>query len=269
MADPVLAADLAELRSDFDDTFPTRDHGTDGWIGDTAHQEHTSGHNPDDTPGSLAEYSDSDTKPEVRAVDVDKDLNDPNVTMYDVIKKIIATVADARRLKYIIHAPVNGPLGANVPTQWKKSTNWKPERYTGDNPHDKHAHFSGDPNYDEDKSPWSSVRSFGMSWTDKVPPGSTDNDNRTYGACLTDVENIRNWDVASPTKAPGPGAPPAGSRLFLLHERVEKLDGWAADTTQQLDRIEALLQQLVDGATPLPTNPKNITGTFTGTITEE
>lgn len=160
MTTPVLTAALTRLRADFDAAFPARDRASDGWIGDAAHQAEVSGHNPDDTAGVTAEYADADTKPEVRAIDVDADLRTPGVTMYDVIRRILATPADLARLRYIIFCPPSGPFGANVPTIWSKSNGWAPRRYTGASPHNEHAHFSGDPLSDEDASPWS-VNGFG------------------------------------------------------------------------------------------------------------
>lgn len=159
---PVLTRNLAALRSGFDRRFPSRDRTSDGWIGDAAHQQEVSGHNPDDTPNVRAEYSDPDSTPEVRAIDVDRDLRDPSgLTLYDVITRILATPADLRRLRYIIHAPASGPLGADVPTIWSRNNGWKPAKYTGSNPHDKHGHLSGDPDYDDDDSPWS-VETIGV-----------------------------------------------------------------------------------------------------------
>ena len=145
MADPVLTKALTRLRGDFNARFPTRDKGTDGWIGDEAHQEHVSGHNPDDTEGSKSEYTDADTKAEVRAIDVDKDLRDAVVSMQAVINLILKTTNDLKRLKYIIF---NRQI-------WSKSNNWVVREYTGTNGHTEHAHFSGDPAYDEDASAWS------------------------------------------------------------------------------------------------------------------
>jgi hypothetical protein len=145
LATPTLARGLETLRANFNVRFPTRDKTTDGWIGDAAHQTHVSGHNPDDTPGSLAESSDADTKPEVRAIDVDKDLRDPEYTMLQVIQNMLKHPEDLKRLLYIIHKGII----------WAKSRGWAPAQYTGSNSHDEHAHLSGDPLYDEDTSPWS------------------------------------------------------------------------------------------------------------------
>lgn len=141
---PILTPALASLRNGFNLAFPLRDKESDGWIGDAAHQLEVSGHNPDDTPGVRAEYSDVDTIPEVRAIDVDADLRTPGVSMMDVIELTLRTPNDTRRLRYIIH---NG-------TVWSKSDGWLPRTYGGVNPHTRHAHFSGDPLYDNDSTPW-------------------------------------------------------------------------------------------------------------------
>lgn len=145
MASPVLTKALTRLRTDFNTIAPSRDKASDGWIGDEAHQQNTSGHNPDDTPGSKAEYSDSDSIPEVRAIDVDKDLRQTGLTMQQCINKILASSNDLRRLKYIIFNRVI----------WSKSDGWRPREYTGSNTHEQHGHFSGDPNADESNEGWS------------------------------------------------------------------------------------------------------------------
>jgi hypothetical protein len=146
-----LTTSLAALRRDLDAAFPTRDRKSDGTIGDAAHQASTSGHNPDDTPGSKAEYTDADTRPEVRAYDADNDLRDPRgVDFQQVIDAILATPADRDRLAYIIHRR----------RIWRKRTGWRREVYTGSSPHDEHGHFSGDPIHDENGAPWTSILSF-------------------------------------------------------------------------------------------------------------
>ncbi len=146
-----LTTSLAALRRDLNATFPNRDKSSDGTIGDKAHQESTSGHNPDDTPGSKPEYSDADSKQEVRAYDADNDLRDRRgVDFQQVIDRVLATPADRDRLAYIIHRR----------RIWKKRNGWRREVYTGSSPHDEHAHFSGDPIHDENGAPWTSILAF-------------------------------------------------------------------------------------------------------------
>jgi hypothetical protein len=64
-SDPLLEALFAE----FDKIAPSRDHASDGSIGDTAHQQEVSDHNPDET-GSVPIH-DADHLNEVHAIDVD------------------------------------------------------------------------------------------------------------------------------------------------------------------------------------------------------
>jgi hypothetical protein len=148
----VLTTSLTRLRNDFNDRFPSRDKASDGWIGDSAHEDTTSGHNPDESGGG--EYEDSDSKDEVRAIDLDDDLRDSGgVTMQQVLDRIIATPRDIQRLKYMIY---NRRIAS-------RSNGWRWQTYTGSNPHDKHGHISGDPAYDEDAAEFTSVTQIGGS----------------------------------------------------------------------------------------------------------
>jgi len=140
---------LDRMWNDWRDTFPASNRAEDGWIGDAAHQAETSGHNPDDTPGSRAEYSDADTIAEVRAIDKDARLNS-TITMQQVVDRMLATPGDLVRLRYIIF---NGYI-------WRKAGGWKRETYTGKDKHRTHAHFSGDPNFDEASAEWTSITHF-------------------------------------------------------------------------------------------------------------
>jgi hypothetical protein len=147
--EPRLTDSLALLRLAFDSRWPNRSRTSDGWIGDTAHQAEVSGHNPDDTAGVRAEYSDTDTIPEVRAIDVTRD--DATFDMHGVIDSILHTPADLTKLKYMIFER----------TQWSRSNGWKPVAYVGASAHDEHAHFSGDPAHDADTTEWLSVINYG------------------------------------------------------------------------------------------------------------
>lgn len=145
-----LTTSLTRLRSDFNTRFPDRDSSSDGWIGDQNHQQYASGHNPDES--GVPERYDSDSKDEVRAIDVDDDLRDDDgVTMQACVNELLACERDRKRLIYVIY---NRQI-------WSKSSGWVEEYYSGSNPHDKHAHFSGDPAYDEDDAPYTSILEAG------------------------------------------------------------------------------------------------------------
>lgn len=129
-----LTVGLTTWRAEINDAFPERDKTSDGWIGDAAHAVGTSGHNNENS--GHAEFNDHDGIDEVRAIDVDKDLKNPRYTMEQLIQWLVAL----------------GRAGAYLPFRyfifnkriWRKSTGWKTQTYNGPNPHDHHAHFSGD-----------------------------------------------------------------------------------------------------------------------------
>lgn len=124
---------------------PGRNHEQDGTIGDPAHMAGVSGHNPDDTPGVQAERQDTDSIPEVRAADVDA----RGIDMEAVVQGILhGPAAERDRLIYIIYRR----------RIWRKGGGWREEPYDGDDPHDTHAHYSGDPLSDEDGRPWTFAR---------------------------------------------------------------------------------------------------------------
>ena len=120
----VLVSCLQALREEFDETFPDRGRGSDGWIGDAAHQARDSDHNPDE-------------RGIVHAIDVTADLG-PGASMHDVIDVLLrhCRAGTEHRLTYMIYDR----------TIWSRSVGWRPAVYTGDNPHTKHAHFSASDN---------------------------------------------------------------------------------------------------------------------------
>jgi hypothetical protein len=109
-----LAPSLAKLREEFNAKYPKRDKSSDGWIGDSAHSSRTSDHNPD-------------SRGIVHALDVDKDLFPGSDAEFNAL---VEKVANDPRIKYTIwRRRIKNPGQA-----WRK--------YSGSNPHDKHAHFS-------------------------------------------------------------------------------------------------------------------------------
>lgn len=134
MTDWVLTKGLQNLRDQMNSAFPDRDKTSDGTIGDAAHQAETSGHNPDDTAGSRAEWNgDPDSTPEVRAWDMDSDLRSPGVTAQQVVDHIRHLPSVSSVLRYMIY---NRKI-------YKASNGWAAEDYTGPSAHTEHIHFSG------------------------------------------------------------------------------------------------------------------------------
>lgn len=132
MSDWVLIPCLKVLFAEFDRIAPSRDHASDGSIGDTAHQHEVSDHNPDET-GSVPIH-DADHLNEVHAIDVDDDLRVGDLTMEACVQFLLDRCRRGleKRLRYIIY---NRRI-------WSASSGWVQKAYTGASPHTEHAHFS-------------------------------------------------------------------------------------------------------------------------------
>lgn len=129
----VLTLGLQNLRRQVDATFPGRDKTSDGWIGNEAHQMHTSGHNPDDTAGSKPAWNgDPDTLPEVRAWDMDNDLG-PGVDAQDLVDHMRRLPGLSGVIRYMIYNR----------TMYHARDGYAPTPYAGDSPHTEHVHFEG------------------------------------------------------------------------------------------------------------------------------
>ena len=125
-----LANSLIQLRKQVNEAFPARDKSSDGSIGDAAHSQRASDHNPN-------------AAGVVTAIDVDRDLNDG----HDGRELVSALVAakDPRVIYIIFERQITMPGDI---------TRWRP--YTGQNAHNHHIHISVSVNkalYD-DASPW-------------------------------------------------------------------------------------------------------------------
>lgn len=131
-ADWHLVPCLAKLRDEFNAIAPGRDKTSDGTIGDTAHQQSVSDHNPDET--GAVPIRDADSSNEVHGLDVDVDLRTPGLTMEKIVQftRARCLAGTEKRLRYII-------FDRRI---WSASNGWREEPYRGANPHDHHAHFS-------------------------------------------------------------------------------------------------------------------------------
>ena len=120
---PKLSKAAAQLREQFDDTYPDRDRLSDGWIGDRKHSARKSDHNPDEQGW-------------VRAIDIDRDLHKggkPDL-MPDLVDQV-RLACKARTEKRISYIIFDGRICSPI-------LNWRWRKYTGANKHIKHAHFS-------------------------------------------------------------------------------------------------------------------------------
>src|SRR3954463_1582225 len=132
MADWVLIPCLKALFAEFDRIAPSRDHASDGSIGNTVHQEEVSDHNADEV--GKVPIHDADHVNEVHAIDVDNNLNESDLTMEKVVQFLLGRCRSGaeKRLRYIIY---NRRI-------WSANSGWVQKTYTGASPHTEHAHFS-------------------------------------------------------------------------------------------------------------------------------
>ncbi len=118
---PLLCKAGQQLRLQIDDTYPSRDKTSDGWLGDYRHSTRPSQHNPNQ-------------QGIVTALDVDRDLSGkkkPDL-MPDLADQIRLCAKSDKRIAYIIFA---GKIAS-------PRMGWRWRKYSGINPHDHHCHIS-------------------------------------------------------------------------------------------------------------------------------
>jgi hypothetical protein len=170
MAGWILVACLKELFAEFDRIAPGRDHASDGSIGDTAHQDEVSDHNPDET-GSVPIH-DADHTNEVHAIDVDNTLRVTGLSMETVVQFLLKRCRSGaeKRLRYIIY---NRRI-------WEADNGWRQRAYTGASPHTEHAHFSA--SYDTKKE--ASTASWHL---EDIPVALTADDKKWISAQIATI----------------------------------------------------------------------------------
>lgn len=180
-------------------------------VGDEAHKLHASDHNEDDTAGSKAAQSDSDSNPEHRAIDVKVDgVALTRDGMLAIINEVLADPKDRERLIYINFEN----------TQWSEKTDWKPID-NSDDPHPTHGHFSGKASKDEDGSPW---LGDDMSWNENLTAG-VDAGGGTYPA--------KDWLIGANWKA------------WDSWENTEILKAEQAEQTAMIQQLLTMVGELV------------------------
>lgn len=112
-------------------------------VGDKAHQQRSSDHNEDDTPGVRTPQTDSDNIPEHRALDL---MLGKTFTKERADSFVSRLLSDPSALKRLVHIIWHG-------NEWKKSNGWKKQIRTED-PHNDHVHVAGDAADDDNVSTW-------------------------------------------------------------------------------------------------------------------
>lgn len=125
-----IARSLDQLRNEIDAEWPERSTASDGWIGDAAHRERKSDHNPN-------------AAGVVTALDVTAPEG------HEVAERL--RQARDRRVKYMIS---NGWICSSYPHKEGPAWSWRP--YSGSNQHERHAHISvmASPTLYDDASTW-------------------------------------------------------------------------------------------------------------------
>lgn len=205
----VLIADLRTLMNEFNTLAPNRDHASDGTIGDAAHAQESSDHNPDET--GKTPYEDSDNINEVHAIDVDNNLNKPGWSMQRALDIIIGRHqrGEDDRLQNVIY---NRRI-------WSRSWGWTPRVYTGASPHTEHAHFSG-----------------------RYGSGTTNNpeaDTRPWGLLEVEADGMEPGDVWNKVAWGKTNRETAGDKLVYVDATVEALETRVEDIEAKVDQILA------------------------------
>lgn len=210
-----LTAGLQNLLDQINAFAPGRDHASDGTIGDAAHQAEVSGHNPDDTAGSKAEWNgDPDSDPEVRALDVDSDFRN-GVTAQTVVDHIRA-LRPSSVLRYMIYNRVIYTAAAG----------WQGAPYTGASAHTEHVHFSGAYSQASDNDTTYNYR------LEEIPVALTDDDKAFITAQIA--------TVTARDAAQADGTPTSKVGRLALDQGIP--DGTAAD--EDRDYAWAVLRNL-------------------------
>lgn len=200
MTNWILTLGLQNLRAQINAWAPDRDHTSDGSIGDAAHQAETSGHNPDDTPGSRAEWNgDPDSTPEVRAFDCDTDFRN-GATAQQLVDHIVG-LKPSSVLRYVIY---NRRI-------YEAGNGWASRAYTGASPHTEHIHFSGAYSQASDNNTTYDYR------LEEIPVALTPADKAWIAATVTAAAEAAVQKIVKKTPLYGPdGKTPDGTYTSIL-----------------------------------------------------
>ena len=228
MADWVLIPCLKALFAEFDRIAPSRDRTSDGSIGDAAHRNEVSDHNPDET--GRVPIHDADHLNEVHAIDVDNNLRESDLSMEKVVQFLLGRCRSGaeKRLRYVIY---NRRI-------WSASSGWAQKTYTGASPHTEHAHFSA--SYDTKKE--ASTASWHL---EDIPVALTADDKKWISDQINaQVAKIWNYKVDVDVSASGANLQPTGGVLRYTSYEHHDIQARVAAVSAQLDQLIKMVEAL-------------------------
>jgi hypothetical protein len=204
----ILVPCLVQLRGEFNAVAPTRDKASDGSVGDAAHADTSSDHNPDET--GHVPIIDADTVNEVHAIDVDATGPWPSGwTMERFVQYLLAECRAGRekRLRYVIYRS----------RIWSGSSGWVQKPYDGLNPHYEHAHFSAsyDTAREADTSPYGLKGLIGVSAQDVIDALKSQAGKDALWAAIAQRDVIPGYD-GNGAAIPEDPADPAANNITTL-----------------------------------------------------
>jgi len=248
----VLTKNMQAFRDQMNEFFPNRDKTSDGTIGDYAHTQEKSGHNPDDTSEHNAEWdSDSDTKSEVRAIDIDSNTGDPDVSMEDIFQHLIA-LGKSQGSKFPVRYMIYNRRIARA------SNNWALETYTGASAHTEHIHLSGAYSDAADENYYNYRLDELMALTDSDRQWITDffaRTTRTDGGGITSKIGRDALDQGIPNGVTGTFSP-AWSAIGDIGKQTKAISAALQTVLTKVDLDPAELQAIKD-TLDVPTADEN------------
>lgn len=252
---------IVSLFAEFDELAPARSRGSDGTIGDQAHEDRVSDHNIDDGPDQGATpYEDADGVPEIHAADVTATLNRAGWTMSRATEIIVTRhrEGDDDRLQNVIY---NARIAS-------RSWGWTWRAYSGSNAHTKHAHFSlrYTDAAERDTRPWGLLEADDVTKEEmkaalrEVMPdvltswAKTEDGRMALAKAVVTTDNVVSLD--------GPAGQPqdAGLQSLVQWPRAGYAKGAfdrAATALERLDALTADVATLLERTTPPPPAGQN------------